>query len=153
MKKKKPTEVATAVPYNAEKEKFLLTKRTTDTDIHPSRWDSQPASREEAVQEDSKNGVFGFPGGHIEDESPEKAALRELLEETGLNGKLLRTGESFTLDTEDGVFRIYPFLVLVEDELELNPEHTDYEWIEPGELENFDTVEGLDTDLERLDVL
>lgn len=133
MKPEKPTDVATAVPYSSEKQSFLLTRRTEDTEIHPGKWD--------------------FPGGHIEDEAPEKAAIRELKEETNLSGQIIRTGESFTLDTEDGKFRIYPFLVLVDEEPELNQEHTEYKWINPEELDSFKTVKGLDTDLKKLDVL
>jgi len=132
MSKKIITEVATAVPYNPDKDKFLLLKRNSDTDIHPSKWN--------------------FPGGHIEDEEPEKAALRELREETNLTGEILKTGESFTLDTEDGFFKIFPFLVLIRGEPELNVEHVDKEWIEPSDLDDFETVDGLKKDLRELDV-
>ncbi len=150
MKPEKPTEVATAVPYSAEKEKFLLTKGTQDTDIHPGKWDFPGGHiRKPDVPGSSTEDV----DRHVEDENPKKAALRELEEETGLKGQVLRTGESFALDTLDGMFRIHPFLILVEGEPELNEEHTEYEWIEPDDLEDFETVKGLDTDLEKLDVL
>ena len=126
------TEVATAVPYSPEKESFLVLKRNSDTDIHPNKWN--------------------FPGGHIENEEPENAALRELREETKLTGEILKTGESFNLDTEDGLFKVHPFLVLVEDEPELNEEHVEMKWIEPGELDDLETVDGLKRDLRKLDV-
>lgn len=126
------TDVATAVPYSAEEDKFLVLKRNSDADIHPSKWN--------------------FPGGHIEDESPEEAALRELKEETSLTGELLKTGESFKIDTEEGWFRIHPFLVLVKDEPELNEEHVETKWINPRELEDLETVDGLKRDLKELDV-
>ena len=143
------TKVATAVAYSSKRDKFLLTKRTQSTDIHPGKWD--------------------FPGGHIrkqdfnegstddeifsEYEEPRKAALRELEEETNLRGQVIRTGDSFSLDTVDGKFKIYPFLILVEGEPELSEEHSDYEWIDPDDLSDFETVKGLDTDLDKLDVL
>jgi len=130
--KGKVREVATAVPYNPEKQQFLLLERTPDADIHPRKME--------------------LSRGHIEDEEPEKASLRELREETKLSGEILKTGESFKLETEDGLFRVYPFLVLVRDEPELNEEHIEKEWIEPSELEQFDTVDGLKTDLKKLDV-
>lgn len=126
------TEVATAVPYSPEKEKFLVLKRNSNTEIHPDKWN--------------------FPGGHIEDEEAENAALRELREETSLTGKILKTGEAFKLDTEDGLFKIHPFLVLVADEPELNEEHVDKKWIEPRELDDLQTVDGLKRDLRKLDV-
>jgi 8-oxo-dGTP pyrophosphatase MutT (NUDIX family) len=150
MKPEKPTEVATAVPYSAEKDSFLLAKRTEDTDIYPGKWNFPGGHiRKPDVPESSSEDA----DGHVEDEQPSKAALRELKEETGLKGQVLRTGESFVLDTVDGMFRIHPFLILVEGEPELNEEHTEYEWIEPSDLEDFETVKGLDTDLEKLDVL
>ena len=132
MKKEKPSEVATAVAYNAEKEKFLLKKRTENTDIHTGKWD--------------------FPGGHIEDEEPEKAVRRELLEETCLSGQLLKSGEPFTLDTEDRRFRVHPFLVLVKVEPVSNEEHVEKKWVKPDELDDFETVDGLKRDLRKLDV-
>lgn len=128
-----PTEVATAVPYNPEKDRFLLAKRNMETPIHPGKWN--------------------FPGGHIEDEEPKEAVLRELREETGLTGEILKSGESFVLDTEDGKFEVHPFLVMVEEEPELNSEHTDYRWIKPEELEELETVKGLEKDLENVGVI
>ncbi|MFQ3275133.1 MAG: 8-oxo-dGTP pyrophosphatase MutT (NUDIX family) [Candidatus Nanohaloarchaea archaeon] len=125
-------EVATAVPYDPEKDKFLIAKRTEDTDIHPGKWN--------------------FPGGKIEDEKPGEAVLRELKEETGLLGEIIRSGGNFILDTEDGKFDIYPFLVTVDSEPDLNPEHTDYRWIKPEELDELETVKGLKKDLKHVGV-
>jgi 8-oxo-dGTP pyrophosphatase MutT (NUDIX family) len=127
----KPTEVATAVPYDPERQKFLMMKRKFEIDIHPGKWN--------------------FPGGKIEkDEEPVDAALRELEEEAGLKGEMIRSGEPFVLDTEDGKFKIHPFLILVDGEPELNSEHLDSNWIEPDELDDFETVDGLKEDLERV---
>lgn len=150
MKNTKPEEIATAVPYHPGKEKFLLTKRSENTGIHPGKWDFpgghiQKKDVTENISEDTSE--------RIEDEKPWAAAIRELREETGLNGEIIRTGESFMLETVDGRFRIHPFLALVRNEPELNPEHTDFKWINPEELNSFKTVDGLDTDLEKLDVL
>lgn len=129
-KEGKPVEVATAVPYDPERQKFLLLKRNFETDIHPGKWN--------------------FPGGRIEDEEPVDAALRELEEETGLRGEMIRSGDPFVVDTEDGKFKVHPFLVLVNGEPELNQEHLDSSWIKAGDLEEFETVDGLREDLERV---
>lgn len=126
--------VAAAVSFNPEKERFLLLKRSEDRDIHPGKWD--------------------FPSGRInEDEQPKTAALRELKEETGLLGKILKSGEPFTVETEDGFYRVHPFLVKVERNMELSREHTDYKWIKSSELEEFDTVQDLEKDLRKVGAL
>ena len=146
-----PTEVATAIPYDAERQKFLLLKRSFDAEIHPGTWNF-PGGR--IRKTDASNSISaGNADGHIEDEDPENAALRELEEETGLSGELIRSGEPFTLDTEDGKFKIYPFLILVEGEPELNSEHRDHSWIESRELGDFDTVDDLEQDLRKVGVL
>lgn len=123
-------EVATAVTFHHGKGKFLLLKRAKDRDLNPGKWD--------------------FPSGHIDNEEPKKAALRELKEETGLRGTFLKTGNPFTVDTEGGRFKVHPFLFKAEGEPELSREHERYDWIEPEELEDFDTVEGLREDLKRV---
>ncbi|MFB6209862.1 MAG: NUDIX domain-containing protein [Candidatus Nanohaloarchaea archaeon] len=126
-------EIATAVPYDPDSDSFLVAKRNMKTSIHPGKWN--------------------FPGGHIEDENIREAALRELREETNLIGEVIKSGDSFVVDTEDGKFRIHPFLILVEGEPELNSEHTEYRWIEPEELEGLETVKGLEKDLESVGVI
>lgn len=131
MKQERP--IATAIPFHPQKERFLLLKRTHEADIQSGKWN--------------------FPGGHIDDEKARNAALRELKEETALNGEVLRSGDSFIVENEDGCFSIHPFLVLVGDEPELNKEHTDYSWIEPEDLSGFETVDGLKQDLEAVGVL
>lgn len=128
-----PTEVATAVTFNHEKGKFLILHRSEDREVNPGKWD--------------------FPSGRIDDEEPKNAALRELNEETGLKGTVLRSGNSFHVETQDGEFQIHPFLVKASGKVELSEEHSEFEWIEPEELEEFDTVEGLKKDLEKVGAL
>lgn len=118
-----PEEVSTTVAFSHEKGKFLLLKRSKDRKLHPGKW--------------------GFPSGHVDNEEPKNTALRELEEETGLKGTALKTGKSFTVNTEDGRFEVHPFLVKVEGEPEPSREHEKHEWINPEDLEEFDTVEGL----------
>lgn len=130
---KEHDEVATAVTFNSGKGKFLLLKRSDDREIHPGKWD--------------------FPSGHIDNEEPRKAALRELKEETGFKGTVLNTGKPFTLDAEGGRFKVHPFLIKVEGKPKLSREHQEYEWIEPEDLKEFETVEGLEEDLKKVDIV
>lgn len=129
----KPIRVATAVTFNHEKGKFLLLKRSEELDIHPGKWD--------------------FPSGRVEDEEPKNTALRELKEETGLKGTVLRSGDSFHVKTQDGEFQVHPFLVKASGEVKLSREHKDFEWIETEELDEYETVEGLREDLEKVGAL
>lgn len=128
-----PTEVATAVTFNHEKGKFLILQRSEERDIHPGKWD--------------------FPSGEVEEEEPKNAALRELNEETDLKGTVLRSGDSFHVETSDGEFQVHPFLVKASGKVELSKEHSDFEWIDTEELEEFDTVKGLKKDLRKVGAL
>jgi 8-oxo-dGTP diphosphatase len=134
MPEKVEDDIAVAVTYHPGRDSFLLLKRGDDADVFPGRWD--------------------FPGGHlVEDEEPREAVLRELKEETGLIGAVVRTGESHVVDTEYGAYRLHPFLVKVEDdEVELSGEHTDFRWVEPREVQEMETVKELEKDFELVGV-
>ena len=48
-------------------------------------------------------------------------------------------------------FKVHPVLVLVDhEEPELSREHTDYRWLELEEIQELETVKGLQTDLENV---
>ncbi len=90
----------------------------------------------------TSSGLWNFPGGKIEEkEKPEQAALRELKEETGLEGEVVSSGEPFTSSGELGYWRTFPFLVEVErKEVSLDEAHDDSMWVareEFSEVENF----------------
>lgn len=127
-------DIAVAVTYHPGKDSFLLLKRGEDADVFPGRWD--------------------FPGGHLEsDEEPREAVLRELKEETGMLGTVIRAGESHVVDTEHGSYRLHPFLVKVdEEEIELSDEHVDSRWVEPREVQEMETVKELEKDFELVGV-
>lgn len=48
---------------------------------------------------------------------------------------------------------MHPFLVKIEGEPKLSREHEKFEWIDPEELEEFDTVEGPKEYMERVDAV
>lgn len=125
-------EVAAAVTYNPEKQKFLLLKRAEERENFPGRWE--------------------FASGFIEDgESEEDAALRELEEETGLKGEFVRKGESFPIEIPK--VHVHPVLVKVhEQEVELSREHTHFQWVDRSDLEVLDTVPKLKQDLEKVGI-
>jgi 8-oxo-dGTP pyrophosphatase MutT (NUDIX family) len=94
-------------------------------------------------------GYWGLPGGKIEgDETPEIAAIREAIEETGFNagtldGELCRyvfTGVDFTTFVKD-----------VEDEFrcKLNDEHTSYGWFSADEAQSINLHPGVELALRR----
>lgn len=125
---------ATTIVYNTNKERLLLVKRADERETNPGKWE--------------------FPGGGVkDDETPKEAALRELKEETGLKGEIVRSGTPGKIDTHIGKIEIHPFLVRTEtEEIELSREHTAYQWIKKQELQNFDTVEGIEKEISALGI-
>lgn len=126
-------DVVAAVVYNPRLHEFLLMQRESDREVFPGRWE--------------------FPSGFIEDGSPRKAARRELKEETGFTGNLVKTGEEHVQETEHGDFRVHPFLFTVEETgVEVTEEHQDYAWFGFEDIQELDTVPGLEQDLEAVGV-
>lgn len=131
MEEPETLEVATAVPFNPDIDSFLLLKRADTHKREPGLWE--------------------FPAGKIEDEKPGEAALRELKEETGMIGEILKTGEPFSVEINTGeTVKVNPFLVRVESRLvRLSKEHVEHKWVERGNLRNLEleTVKGFQKDL------
>ena len=125
---------ASTVVYNPDKKKFLLVKRSDTKEMNPGEWE--------------------FPGGFIEEgETAREAAMRELLEETGLTGEVIRSGEKGEIETRKGRLEITPFLVTVKTEqVELSREHSEYRWIETGELGSIEVVEGTEREMEAVGI-
>ncbi|MFB6294418.1 MAG: NUDIX hydrolase [Candidatus Nanohaloarchaea archaeon] len=128
-------DVAPAVPYSPDTERFLVVRRSEDKDVYPGRWE--------------------FPGGYIEDgESPRQAAERELREETGFVGETLRTGEPHTVRGDHGEFKVHPVLIAVQEQApDLTAEHTDHRWLPLDGVAALEhTVDGLLQDLRAVGI-
>lgn len=124
-------EVALAVPESEEK--FLLLKRS---------------------EENSSSGEWTFPGGKIEENETEReAAVRELKQETGLEGGIVDSGDSYIGEGELGYWKIYPFHVKVDSrKVELDYEHSEFKWLSLEELKDHETM-GQMKSLEALDII
>jgi hypothetical protein len=67
---------------------------------------------------------------------------------TNIEGTPTRAGEVVVVEFNGRTLYIHPFLFPVGViEVQLEREHTDYTWIEPGEVYNYDTVPQIDEDL------
>lgn len=95
-------------------------------------------------------GKWGVAAGYIEeDETPYETALKEIQEETGLREddvRLFREGNiiRFTDVDENTTYHweVHPFLFFVETDkqIQIDWEHTEYRWIDPVAIEQYETV-------------
>jgi ADP-ribose pyrophosphatase YjhB (NUDIX family) len=91
-----------------------------------------------------------------ENEDPYERAKLEINEETALTSKnlrLIRSGELLRVyDKEkDTVWIIHPFLFTThESAISVNWENSQYKWVEPDELANFETVPSLSQTFDRV---
>jgi 8-oxo-dGTP diphosphatase len=104
-------------------------------------------------------GKWAGVSGYIEaNERPLIRALKEIEEETGLTSKsvqVLREGRPLEAadDTRPDiiVWVVHPFYFCTNnDVVNLDWEHDQYKWVNPNEIENFDTVPRLKEALDRV---
>ena len=127
--KQSPQRTVKAVTRLQDTGEHLLLKRSADRCRCPGLWES--------------------PGGLIEEgEEPREAALRELMEETGLEGDIEDSHQPARTTSIHGQFKVYPFLVGVDSRgVELSGEHMDYSWVEGGDPDDRSTVPGYDREV------
>lgn len=105
--------------------KFLMLEKSRDHG-HP-RYDRTP---------------FETAGGKIEDETVEEAALRELQEETGLDGEVVEKGSIREREEEEIRLVFHPVSVEVESrDVDLSREHDGYAWLSPQGVRHVATTE------------
>ncbi|MFB6158653.1 MAG: NUDIX domain-containing protein [Candidatus Nanohalobium sp.] len=98
-----------------------------------------------AVKRSEENSTPGkwatVSGGSEPGENPEEAAKRELREETGLKAEVMEKGEYYIGEGEQGMWRLEPVLMEYKGgEIDLNWELSEYRWVDPGEVENLETL-------------
>lgn len=99
--------------------------------------------------------LWDIPGGTLEDgEEPEKGAIREVLEETGLN--LSKTSIFYCHSNVDQK-KNKQFVTLIflgktdQKEIKINPsEHSEYLWVKLSEIKKYETVDYLLSCIEYL---
>jgi len=104
----------------------------------------------------SYRGKWAGVSGYVES-PPDKQALIEINEETGLSTgdiQLLKQGKSLVIDDDVLGTRwvIHPFLfhVATPEKVKIDWEHKEYRWINPVDIDKYDTVPGLKNTLERV---
>ena len=85
------------------------------------------------------------------DTTPLARAKIEIFEETGINEseiELLKADERIKIEStqyKNHEWNIFPFLFRTENlEIKLNWENSDFKWIEPNEIKNYETVPELE---------
>ena len=101
-------------------------------------------------------GLWGFPAGQLEDgESPQDCASRELIEEIGpdISVEVIRQHEPVRDEISGKIYEFYLFhLLWLGGKIRLNPEHTDYAWVDRHDYKNYPVMRGVDLDLLYLDI-
>lgn len=116
--------------------RVLLLKRNPNRHSSPNKW--QPVS-----------------GFIKEKEAAEDAVIREVKEETGLDGNIIKTSKVFEITDNWGRWIIMSFLISVNsDQVKINlKEHSEYKWVKPDEITRFDCVAGVKEDLKSVGLL
>ena len=104
----------------------------------------------------SYQGKWAGVSGYVES-PPDEQAVIEIREETRLDAgdiRLLKTGEPLVIDDEELRTRwvVHPFLFHVNtpEKVKIDWEHKEYRWINPVDIDTYDTVPGLKNTLERV---
>jgi 8-oxo-dGTP diphosphatase len=112
---------------------ILLLKRNAQRRTSPNKWQT--------------------PSGFInEGESAEEAILREVKEETALEGTIKKSGSAFEMVDEWARWIIVPFLILVKsDKVVIDTrEHSEFRWVKVDEVSSFECVKGIEEDLKAV---
>ena len=112
---------------------ILLLKRNAQRRTSPNKWQT--------------------PSGFInEGESAEEAVLREVKEETALDGTIKKSGSVFEVVDEWARWIIVPFLILVKSDKVVidTKEHSEFRWVKVNDVSSFECVKGIEEDLKAV---
>jgi 8-oxo-dGTP diphosphatase len=114
--------------------RVLLLKRNAHRRTSPNKWQT--------------------PSGFMKEGEPaEEAILREIKEETSLDGIIKQSGMAFELVDEWARWIIVPFLISVASEEGVfidTQEHSEFRWMKVDEISSFECVKGIDEDLKAV---
>ena len=116
-----------------EEDYILLLKRNALRRTSPNKWQT--------------------PSGFMnEGESAEEAVLREVKEETALEGTIKKSGSAFEVVDEWARWIIIPFLISVKsDKVVIDTrEHSEFRWVRVDEVSSFECVKGMKEDLKAV---
>ena len=114
-------------------DRVLLLKRNARRKTSPNKWQT--------------------PSGFMnEGESAEEAVLREVKEETSLDGTIKKSGSAFEVVDEWARWIIVPFLISVKSDKVVidTKEHSEFRWVKVDEVSSFECVKGIDEDLKSV---
>ncbi|MFH0936541.1 MAG: NUDIX domain-containing protein [Candidatus Woesearchaeota archaeon] len=125
--------VVTAIIKNKKTNKFLIVKRSKNSDIHAGLW--------------------VFPGGILEEgESIMDCLTREIKEEVNLNidNKKIYISDYVYDRLNGGVTLGFCFLVFTnKEEVILNEELDDFKWIDPRKFKDYEHISELDEEIKK----
>lgn len=102
-------------------------------------------------------GKWAGVSGHIERSNPDEQALVEIEEETSLNSgdlTLIKKAEPIAIEDEKLGTRwiVHPYLFHIKDRdtIKIDWEHKEAKWIDPGDIDNYQTVPKIKDTLARV---
>lgn len=114
-------------------DKILLLRRHKNKQFDSGKWEF----------------ISGFINGN---NSFVNQAKHQVLKETGIDAVLAKKGYAFKIKDSYGTWLIHPFLFDAStDKAKIVAEdHSEYKWLRPADIKNYDIVEGLMKNLDAL---